>query len=580
MNIYNKVIRNKINNSNVFNEIVIILLVVLLFGIPMMQNSMTWRTDAYFHLSRIFDINNYIKNFNIPLIVNLNTFSETGQAVNGMYPFYSLTPFILLTTWLNPMKQYFAINIIYIALGSILNYFVFQKMGSNKAQSFSAVILILSFINIFSFSSFSLQGVWSIYFMFPMAILSIIKINNDNLWYILLLSASISFMFNMHFISAFISVLVIGMFFIYVFYNSKNKINLLRNAVISAILFMILSLTTIINLISISKDKLQGLENFQLSSGTLNLEQMIHSLTNPSIFGVSIPSIFGSLLIIDIFLILCWKNLNHDSQSVVIIGLFFQLIISPYFPWDLLQKTPVSIIQFPTRLVPLILMLLVLVIVTDKFFNNMKILKGIIVLSLMLTLSFQTSNIVDKAKFNYFPSNDILFDHYEKNLFNYRENTKLTEYDLLNPIFYRLKTYPEYIPKITNNKTLNDKYSNSVNNHIVYANDKKINNVKVTVNNNVIIYKFKNDISGKIDIPLWSYKGVDYLDISRSKYGNIHTSKRNTIQVYSHKTNTIKIRVSNTKLVNISYLITTISWAILLISIFIKGIYQKKVNKF
>lgn len=176
MNIYNKVIRNKINNSNVFNEIVIILLVVLLFGIPMMQNSMTWRTDAYFHLSRIFDINNYIKNFNIPLIVNLNTFSETGQAVNGMYPFYSLTPFILLTTWLNPMKQYFAINIIYIALGSILNYFVFQKMGSNKAQSFSAVILILSFINIFSFSSFSLQGVWSIYFMFPMAILSIIMI--------------------------------------------------------------------------------------------------------------------------------------------------------------------------------------------------------------------------------------------------------------------------------------------------------------------------------------------------------------------------------------------------------------------
>lgn len=575
MNIKSKNIRNKITNSNVFNVVSIILLVILLFGIPMIQNNMTWRTDAYFHLSRIFDLNNYVTNMQIPLIVNINSFAKTGQAVNGMYPFYGLTPFVLLTSWLTPIKQYFAINLLYITLGTVFNYFIFQKMGASKGQAFSAVILILSFINIFAFSSYSLQGVWSIYFMFPTAILSIIKIDNDNMWYILLLSATISFMFNMHLISAFMSVILIIIFFIYVLYNSKNKIHLLRNAIFSAILFVILSLTTIVNLLSISKNELQGLENFQLASGTLNIEQMIHSLTNPSIFGISVPSIFGSLLIIDIFLILCWRNLNKQSKYVVIVGFILQLIISPYFPWDFFQKTPVSIIQFPTRLVPLILIIFVLVIVTDNYFNNIKIITGIVILSSMLTISFQTSNIVDKSKFNYFPSDDILYDHYAQNLLNYRENTILKEANLLNPDFYRLKTYPEYIPKVTNDSKLNDKYIDSVNKHIVYVNHKKIKNVIVSADRNVITYKFKNSVSGKIDLPLWAYKSMNYSDISKSGYGNIQISNRETVQVYSNKTTEIKIKVSNPRIVNISYILTTIAWATLLVLICIKISYGR-----
>lgn len=77
------------------------------------------------------------------------------------------------------------------------------------------------------------------------------------------------------------------------------------------------------------------MQSFDLASGTLSLESMIHSLTNPTIFGIATPPIYGVMLLADILLILNVKKFSMAAK--VVTGLIFatEFIISPYFPWKL-----------------------------------------------------------------------------------------------------------------------------------------------------------------------------------------------------------------------------------------------------
>lgn len=561
--------------SDWFNVCVIFLFSGLLFGLPILQTNMTWRTDAYFHLSRIFDMSSYLREFKTPLIVNLHSFADVGQSINGMYPFLSIAPLVFITSHFSPIHQYFTINWLFILSGSILNYFVFQKFGASKLRALTAVSLISSFINVFAFSSLSLHGVWSIYFMFPLAVLSISRLKNNNWWYVLTLSMSLSFMLNTHLLSALLSVLLLSFYYVYIFFKSENKPKVITKTVVSLIIFVILSLSTLTNLLIISKDSLTSLETFQLSAGTVNIEQMIHSLTNPPIFGVSVPSLFGSLLILDLIFLIFWKRLNKKTHVIFLLSLTLQIIVSPYFPWALLQKTPVSTIQFPSRFVPLILIILVIGLATDNFFDNTKLIIAINIFSCLLAISFQTSNASAKIRFPFFPPQINSYDHAEPNLLNYREHTLLTRDDLKNPTFYRLKSYPEYVPKNANKH--HNLYSDSVNNHTVLNDKKEIPNVSVYTAGNIVNYAFKDEVTGNVDLPLWKYSGVNYSVLNHPD-DQIKVSKRHTVRLKTQKTKLIQIKVTNPRVVNEFFWISIYSWVILLIAILTKIIYFKTPN--
>ncbi|MFP7482129.1 hypothetical protein, partial [Weissella paramesenteroides] len=53
-------IKHYLVSSDFINVLIIILAVSLLFGVSIFQSTMTWRTDAYFHMSRIYDISQYL----------------------------------------------------------------------------------------------------------------------------------------------------------------------------------------------------------------------------------------------------------------------------------------------------------------------------------------------------------------------------------------------------------------------------------------------------------------------------------------------------------------------------------------
>ena len=576
-------IKKYLTTNNTFNIIIIILAVSLLFGVSIFQSTMTWRTDTYFHMSRIYDISQYLHNGQLPLMVDVHAFANTGQAINGMYPNFSLLPFIFVTMGLKPIAQYETITYLFILSGSLLNYFVFQKLHASKLQALAAVFTTFTFINIFVQSSLNLHGVWSIYFLLPLAILSIKKLSRSNSWsYVLGLAIAVSFVLNTHLLSAVFLVGILAIYFIYEFVKSQNKIALLFKTVISAIISVFLSLPTLISIISLSKNNLSSVQAFDLSEGTLSLESMIHSLTNPTIFGIAVPPIYGVLLLADILLMLNVKKFSTSAK--IIIGLIFaaQFMISPYFPWKLLNYTPIDIIQFPSRLVPFLLIIATMVLFTSKYLNNLGFLVAIILGSFMLTTSYQTSNFVARRDFPNFKDikningiNDLNDLKEFESLAKYDESTKIDNETLSNPEFYRIHSYHEYIPQTEKKNDPDvDKNMTSVNSHELLVNNQKIksNNFKVTHKNNQLIYTFNKPQTGIINLPVWYYQNMRYTITTDHGLMTASESYRNTLQVKTKQITQIIVTIHNPKIMTYSYVIAVISWiiglAILLIIFF------------
>lgn len=557
-------IKKHLTTSDAFDVMIIVIAVALLFGISIFQSTMTWRTDAYFHLSRIYDITEYVKAFQLPLMVDIHAFANTGQAINGMYPNFSLLPFIFCTAWLKPLAQYETIIVLFILLGSILNYFVFQKLHASKLQSMAAVFFIFTFINIFYQSSLNLHGVWSVYFLLPLAILSLNKISAAKNKYIISLSFAVSFVLNTHLLNAVLLVGVLFIHFIYLMTKAHHKLPFLRRIILAAIFGILLSLPTLVSIFSFIKTNLSTVQEIPLTSGTLNIESMIHSLTNPTIFGAATPPIFGMLLVADVLLLGNIKNFNSNAKVVVLFVFIAQFLISPYFPWALFQNTVISIIQFPTRLVPFILIIITMVLFTSTKLNKVSFLLIIILGSFGLAFSYQTSNYVAKKSFSNFETikKSSTMNKFDS-ILKYNENTKVNNKTLSNPAFYRLYSYHEYIPQtITKNDPKLVTNMKTVNNHELFVNQQKVANVKTIYKNNEIKFTFAKKEKGTINLPVWYYPNMQYAIKADNGMVSVNTSKRHTLEIKNASTKHVTVKITNPQSITFSYLISGILWFI------------------
>ncbi|WP_125766787.1 glycosyltransferase family protein [Lapidilactobacillus wuchangensis] len=557
-------IKRYLSTSDVFNVIMIVLFVGLLFGISICQSTMTWRSDTYFHLSRIHDMTAYLKSLHMPLMVNIHSFANTGQAINGMYPNFSLLPLIFITSGLKPIAQYETIIFLFILLGSVLNYFIFQRFHASKLQALAAVFATFTFINIFYSSSLNLFGVWSIYFSLPMALLSLKKLFETNAWsYIISLAISVSFVLNTHLLNAVIMVGVLLVYFIYLWMSSNKKLLTLFKTVVAAVVSILLSLPTLVSVLSFSKVHLSSVHEFSLADGTLNIESMIHSLTNPTIFGAATPPIFGVLLVVDILLVMNLKQFSQHAKVVILIIFAGQFMISPFFPWELLQKTPISIIQFPTRLVPFILIIAVVIIFTDKGMNKTNFLLIVMLGSVGLTASYQTSNYITKRNFHNFSEVQATINMNNFNsIANYSENTKISNDTLLDHSFYRIYSYPEYIPQTKKNDSKSDKQINSVNDHELFVNKTKVNNFQTSYKNNKLVFTFNEKQTGWVNLPIWYYPNMNYSIIADSGVLTTRVSDRHTLEVKTPSTKQLTIKIRNPQIMNLVYISSIIIWCL------------------
>lgn len=559
-------------NKNKFNISVITLFIFILYSPSLLQHSMIWRADAYFHLSRIHDIDISLRSGHLPNLVNINSFGNIGQAINALYPIFSVLPLIWLTCWLTHITQYFAINLIFILIGSILNYFVFQKLKLNKIQSLVLTICITGLIDVYNFSSYSLQGAWATYFITPLIILSLLRINQNNKKYILILGMALGFVFNLHIISAGILSLFTLIFSIFLLVKSSEKFILFKQLSLSLLATLFFSLPSIITLITFSRNHLTRPIPFSLADQTVSLESMIHSLSNPTIYVYwsSVSPLQGILLIIDIFFLYNLRKFSKQNKYLISLVIVTQFIISPMFPWKLLDKTPISLLQFPARFLPILIIICLLVIFREHTFNNKYFFLATLLVSLAFSMTYTGNNKIFKNARPVLTTkqieNDLTVDLVDK----HSQWTTLSNQTLNNDLFYKQAVYREYSPQFALKMPFEDARKSLIKN-VVYINDDKVKNVKISTNVNSVKYSFNHDYSGEFNLPFWKYKNMNYtVKDQTGRKLPVSISNRNTILVNTAKVSAITIEAKNpvwySLLTSVSYLFWVLALLILGVS--------------
>lgn len=247
--------QNRINKKTIS---VILLFFITLFGWMIWQfhfNYMISGSDTFFHTQRVYEIRQAFLNGNLPGWLNFDTFFSAGQAVNGMYPDFTLWPFIFVTDMLSPIHQIIAVKVLIAALTFIVTFLSLNKRYNSFNSSMAALIFTYSGAVLRDITTEFQPGTAIVLaFIFPILFTfkDIIEDNKLNYTLAIKLGLLMTIVINSHLLSAIALSMIAGVFLIVKSIKDKN-IKPWINLIIAGIITVILCIPIIYRIITISK---------------------------------------------------------------------------------------------------------------------------------------------------------------------------------------------------------------------------------------------------------------------------------------------------------------------------------------
>ena len=543
---YMKKIFIKIKN----NPIYIILFLTILSSIPILISLGNYAChDLVFHFTRIKLIKDEILMGNIFSKMYHNALYGFGYGSALFYPdIFLYIPAITSCLGVSLANSY-KIFVILINFFSILSIFYsVNNMTKNKNMGYVASI-------IYALASYRLVDVYircaigeALTFIFvPLIIYGLYIIMYEDYKKIHVLILSMTGIVYSHLISAFIMFFIISIICVinykHFLREKKRILYLLLSAIITVLLCCFFVLPLLEQLIDrdfyiYPNDYLGTLSDNAVPLYKTILEIDIKdNSTKWSPFGIGIIFAYIMYLKIKNF---TKENINSYENKLFIIGVILLLMSTKLFPWSIFNETILSI-QFPWRLYTFVTVLLTIVgsvVLVNRFGENMKLLMISLVIINLLPLA--------QCCYQYF-----IYPEISSNQFK-----------------YELKTIGEndYLPEEINPEELS------------YIVGKKYNlDVKDGKDFLIINYNKENNPNKYIEVPYIYYLGytAEYdnqeLEIFKTNNGLVGI-KTNNID-----NGEIKVYYKNTKITNISLILTFIG-IIILVGYKLK-IYKDNVDK-
>ncbi len=344
-------------NLNRKSKVLIILLGYLFIAgimyLTFQSKSIWYGDDVYYQFQRIQGISKSLKEGLLPSISTIN-FGEIGYAVNIFYPWITLLPFGIVSLFnSNPISAfYMALFIYFLASLLISHYSMYEFSGSH----FQALIFTL----IYNFSTYRLIDLLSraalaeyiATIFLPLCFLGFYEtfFRNYHKWYLFALGFGAIIL--THVLTTFMTMLIFIVFLLFNFMKIKpfkEHATALIKAVVTTIL--ITSVYTGPFILEELFQKfpkpdpqiLQGLELTKFLEVTMqsNASRFVEgNLYNPGLI-VLVILIVGAIYFV---------KFNSLNKKIYLMGLALFLISTNLFPWNVLQNTPISVIQYPYRL--------------------------------------------------------------------------------------------------------------------------------------------------------------------------------------------------------------------------------------
>lgn len=321
--------------------------------------------DTVFHLNRIEELSQSIRNGHLFASSGTYAFSHVGQANNIFYPYLFLYPFAVARLIFNPINAYNTVLLLSTFCSFLISYHCIRIVVKQYNHTLSENIGFW-FSIIYNNSSYLVlqptnRGDIAEYvalILLPAVFCGFeyLAINRTYLW--LFLPFGLSLVAYSHFLSVCIFSFFLA-FLLLVYYKRINKLVIVR-LFFSVLIFVLCVLPLVIPIYRLKNRTnilLPAISKSLFISALTPSDLFLNSLNNQVPLNVHGTNVGFIILMITIFSI-CKVVCNDQSMDEVLrkkgilflsIGITFCFFSTNLFPWFLFNGTPLRIIQFPWR---------------------------------------------------------------------------------------------------------------------------------------------------------------------------------------------------------------------------------------
>ncbi len=495
-------------------------------------NYMVASYDTIFHSQRIYEIRLAFKAGQLPSWVNFNTFFFTGQAFNGMYPDYTLWPFVFITNFLTPIHQIIAIRTIIAAMSFVVSYFSLNKRFSSQNAILAASVFAMSGSVLKDMTGEMQSGTAIIMiFIFPIlfTLKDIIQSDKFDLKLIIKTTLLMALVANSHLLTAVILAIVAGIFLIINTIIKKNYVAWL-NLIIATGLTLLLCLPIIYRVMVISKTGLLP----PFGKGNITSISLLGLVIKPD---WDAKSTFSAAAII--LLVLSLFGIRKDNFKKVLPWLLVELVLiilsSNIFPWSLFNHVPViDNFQVANWRFGIFLGIIPIILILMTF--NKSIVTKILLVMAIASYPMATYTAIHNQHFR--TKNAVVVTEYTQQQIPQNKAVKMTSTGINSDKIMR-SLLPDYSPNTTplqkdsNGMFLDQSIIYPLANHIGQTAKKDIFLTHSQSSIKSVTWTANDVPKGNISLPTYGYKSLHYRVTLNGKHVPWSLNNRSLITVNS-----------------------------------------------
>lgn len=538
----------------------------LLFVVPLQKNGVIYfGDDMNYHVNRIIELIKNFKHGNLMPYIYTYTFDKVGYPLGIFYPWITITPFAFFSILLGNVNGIYAGFAFYTFLTLVFTYICVKKMNKSSFQAnvVSIMYTFCAYRTIDAFSRFALGEFLGMVFL-PLCIYGIyaVMFGNKKDWPFL--AFGVSFTLLSHVLSTFIIALTLLIIFILCIWFVKDKADCLLQ-IIKAVIIAISS--SAIFLFPFVEQELFQKYNppspYDVSQTANYMDEIVMSSLRNSVLRYAPGRPYGIgivLLLVIVFGLLLFKKFDLTSKIVYLLGVFSFICASSIFPWILFKHTPVSLIQFPIRI-----LMITSILLSYSGGDVAEIVYRENTFSITSKSFFFKAAILLLIIMPWFSSiNQLKSDPLSNSTTNRVYTGSMKEYKVDSAWYL-----DQYTPK----KSM--RYFKDLKNHIALINGRKKKIHKITSQPNEQIYNIRNLKSGDyIDLPIALYKNLHVYQ--NGKEIKLMTGKRNTITFKAVSSGKIVVKYVPSLIDKLGVLLSFVTWLVALI--YVAYVYFKKKN--
>lgn len=529
-------------------------------------------SDRMFHIERLEEAYQTLKSGHIVSLISTFSFLRIGQAINIFYPWINLIPYaIIRLIVVKPVTAYYLFMMLEQFLGLVIAYFCILKLTKNIKSSviFAIIYRFSAYMMINDFARADIGEAWATIFIPIVFLGSYMIFTNDKqkgFQGSVLLALGLICITYCHILTAIITIGILSVVYILLVYFQKKRLYKFICLLVSVGIYILGSLVIIYPMLDTMLNTKILMPNLEyLGSYNITLDKLLTKSLENSLDS-NIPHVGWIIVLIILIGLFFFEQSDRCQRFIYILGITIVCMATVIFPWSLLSKTPLRVIQFPWRILPFGILLIVFYLISQNKFKSLRwyysILVGVLVLITVISTEANFVSFQNKTM-------NVNMDYVNpwRNLLKNKDYNKIlsTNYNYLSTA-----AYTDYIPK--NSESVKD----DIFHHVVLINGEKkeINYTHIKSLYQGIQYNIKlKDKYSTIILPFFIYNKDDYNVYINGKKIKEFLAKDGRIVINCSNSGKVGIRVKyNTPW---SYIIVRFISAITVIGIVVYLIYGR-----